>query len=278
MKTQSGRWMTFVTVVTAAGYLAGFCGDVLAAIEVQGTIYLKNDPRPKEGKIRAMPGFNKYVLTTRAGTSEVTTEIEGFRVERVVVPQPRELAAAIRQSQTQPAAAIPVLKKIMEDYVWLGWDMTAARYLLDAYLKSGQASAAVTTGNQVLQQNKDALQSADFLTAYVDAMVADNKEAGVERILSDAIQKGSREVAAVAYVKRGNVLKKKGNVKEALVEGFLRATEMFQEQKDAQPEALYQAARCFEELGMGSHAERMRRRLLKDFDSTPWAEKIKTGK
>jgi hypothetical protein len=278
MNARTCGWMTTLTAAVSIGLLAGVCSDAQAGIEVQGKVYLKNNPTPTEGKIRAMPGFNKYVVTRRVGASEVTTEIEAARVDRVEVAQPKELAAAIRQAQTQPGAAIPVLKKIADDYVWLGWDMVAARYLLDAYLKSNQAGEAVKTGNNILSSNRDALQSADFLTAYVDAMVADNKEAGVERILSDAIQKGSRDVAAVAYVKRGNVLKKKGNVKEALVEGFLRATEMFQEQKDAQPEALYQAARCFEELAMGTQAEKMRRRLLKDFAGTPWADKVTTGK
>jgi hypothetical protein len=261
--------MTAVSVMAATGLLAGFCRDAQAGIEVMGSLYLKNDPRPNEGKIRALPGAGKYTVTSRIGASEITKEFEAFRVDRVDVQRPAEL---------KPGATIPVLKKIMEDYVWLRWDMEAARYLLEAYLKSGQAAEAVKVGNSIRVSNPDALKSPDFLTTFVDAMVANNMDAGVEGILSDAIQKGSRDVAAVAYVKRGNVLKKKGNVKEALVEGFLRATEMFQEQKEAQPEALYQAARCFEELGHGAQAERMRRRLLKEYDGTPWADKMKTGK
>lgn len=274
----SKRMNVAFAVAAFAGLLAGLCGSAVAGIEVAGRIYMKGDPRPKEGKIRAMPGFNKYVVTTVAGGSQVSVEIEGMKVDRVEVPAPPTLAAAIKQVQSQPGAAIPVLKKIVEDYTWLNWDMVAARYLLDAYLNTKQAAEAVKTGQQILASNKDALQSPDFLTAYVDAMVADNKEAGVERILADAIQKGSRDTAAVAYVKRGNILKKKGSVKEALVEGFLRTTEMFQEQKDSQPEALYQASKCFEELGMGSQAERCRRRLLKEFAGTPWAEKASAGK
>lgn len=270
--------MAVLAVTAVFGLLAGFCRDAQAGVEVLGKLFLKNDPHPKEGKIKALPGFNKYVLTTKtAGGSEVTTQFEAFQVERVDVPQPDELTRAIRQVQTQPAAAIPVLKKIVEDYVWLGPDMVAARYLLDAYLKANRPGEAVKTGNGILGSNKDALRSADFLTAYVDAMIADNKEAGVERILSDAIQKGDRDVVAVAHVKRGNVLKKKGNLKEALWDGYLRVTEMYRDQKDAQPEALYQAARCFDELGMGSHAERLRKRLLAEYENTPWAERLKSG-
>jgi tetratricopeptide (TPR) repeat protein len=278
MKTQMSRLPAVLIAMAAAWTLAGFCGSTQAGMEVQGRLYLKNDPRPKEGKIRALPGFNKYVVTTMVGNNPVAVEIEGFRVERVEVAKPADLDKTIRQVQTQPAAAIPALKKIMEDYVWLNWDMVAARYLLDAYLKSGQASKAVETANQIIGQNRMAVDNADFLTAYVDAMVADNKESGVENILTEAIKKGGRDIAAVAYVKRGNILKKKGNAKEALVEGYLRVTEMFQEQKDAQPEALYQAAKCFEELGMGTQAERMRTRLRSSqFAGSPWVEKL-TGK
>lgn len=278
MKTQVSRLPAVLIAMAAAWALAGFCGSTQAGIEVQGRLYLKNNPKPEEGRIKALPGFNKYVITKMVGNNPVAVEIEGFRVDRVEVPKPADLDKAIRMVQTQPGAAVPALKKIMEDYTWLNWDMVAARYLLDAYLKSGTPGKAVETANQIIQMNRDAINSPDFLTAYVDAMVADNKDGGVENILLDAIKKGNRDVAAVAHVKRGNIYKKKGATKEALWDGYLRVTEMFQEQKDAQPEALFQAARCFEELGMGTQAERMRRRLLKDFDGTPWAEKMKSGK
>jgi hypothetical protein len=278
METQLHQRTAVLAMAALSALLACSFSDAQAGIEVQGKIFKKGSNVPTEGKITAQPGFQKYVITTRMpGGAEVSTEIEASRVERVEVPQPEDLRKAIRMLQTQPAAAIPILKKVVSDYVWLSWDMVAARYLLDAYLKSGQPAEAIKTANSILAGNKDALLNPDFLTAYADAMVADNKEAGLGTILSDAIQKGDREVVAVAYVKRGNVLKKKGNLKEALWDNYLRVTEMFREQKDVQPEALYHAARCFDELGMGSHAERMRKRLLVEYEGSTWAERLKSG-
>jgi len=84
-------------------------------------------------------------------------------------------------------------------------------------------------------------------------------------------------VAAMAQIKRGDIERKKENLKEALVDGYLRTIVLFKQVKEVQPEALYKAAKCFEELGEHSYAEKMRKTLLEKYPLDPYTGKIKAG-
>ena len=65
--------------------------------------------------------------------------------------------------------------------------------------------------------------------------------------------------------------------KDALVEGYLRTIVLFQDVREVQPEALYQAARCFEELGESGNAEKMRKKLLADYPDSSYSKQLNAG-
>jgi hypothetical protein len=266
--------------VTAMAALAGITTfwfgttGAFAGAEVKGVIYKKGDPRPISGLIRALPSSRKYVVTQ----GSITMEIDAYTVERVETAKPPEFDAAVRQASSNPMAAVAPLKKIVDDYKMFPWGVAAGRFLIDAYIRSKQPAEAVRAAEAVIADDFTAKGDPEFLTKYWEAMIAADRDAGLESSLTEAIQKGPREVAAVAFVKRGDIQKKKGNAKEALISGYLRATELFKEVKVIQPEALFKAAQCFEEIGMGSQSERMRARLRSEFGATPWAERLATGK
>jgi TolA-binding protein len=71
---------------------------------------------------------------------------------------------------------------------------------------------------------------------------------------------------------------KQGNYKDALLDGYLRTVVLFGDIKPTQPEALYKAAQCFDQLGQGPYAERMRKKLLADFPQDPYAQRVQSGK
>jgi TolA-binding protein len=52
---------------------------------------------------------------------------------------------------------------------------------------------------------------------------------------------------------------------------------VYQAVESVQAEALYKAARCFEELGQAMHADRMRKSLLAKYPKSEWAEKTRAG-
>lgn len=203
------KWQT--TRAFAMTALIGFFGfglaDTHAGIEVRGSIYKKGGSAPITGMIRALPSSRKYVVTQ----GNITMEIDAYTVERVETAKPAELDPAVRQLSGNPAAAVAPLKKIVDDYKMFPWGVAAGRYLIDAYVRSKQPAEAVRAAEAVIADDFTAKADPEFLTKYWEAMIGADREAGLESSLVEAIQKGPREVAAVAFIKRGDIHKKKGN-------------------------------------------------------------------
>jgi TolA-binding protein len=251
--------------------VAAFAAQAVA--QIQGTI-IKKDRGSMTGLIRYDPRTQTYNVT--AGT--VSFEVARDNVQDVDVPKPKQLdqaAAAVQRGQVD-ATVVQVLDQIVKTYTMMKWDIPAARWLAEAQLKQGNSTAAMEMCERVLRANPGAGYSTDFSRVYWDCLLAKGLTRKLEQELSNAVQRGDRGVAAVAQLKRGDIQQKEGRYKEALVDGYLRTAILFRDIKDVQAEALYKAAKCFEELGQNSHADSMRKRLLAEFPDDPYAQKLKT--
>ena len=78
-------------------------------------------------------------------------------------------------------------------------------------------------------------------------------------------------------IARGDLILAGGNTKEiiekALRDGYLRVVTLYRNERAAQPEALFKAAKCFEDLGQTQRADHFRSRLKDEFGSSEWAKK-----
>lgn len=260
-----------------AGLLAVllFASTVGLAADVPGRIWKVGDDRPIAGLLRYLPASKVYVIT---GKNNMQMNLPLAQVAKVDVPAPVELDNAAKMINAgQFAQAIPILQKIAEDYKMLQWDVRATMYLAIAKLRSGAPADAVKLCEQIVRDNPQAAFSSDLAPVYWDALLQSDQTATLERLLGKAAEMGNRELAALAQLKRGDILQKKGNLKEALVDGYLRTVIVYQAIESVQPEALYKAAKCFEELGQTTHAEKMRKRLLAKYPQSEWAQKMKAG-
>ncbi len=273
---QTMEWRLAGPAVRAVAFLCLALApmQLWAGAEVPGTLYKKDDPRPLQGSIRALPASREFVIRT----ASASYTIAAHQVKSVTVAKPAGLDAALKQAAAQPAAAIPVLTQIVDDYKMMGWDMVAARGLLTAYLRIKDPKKAIKVGEDLQREDPGIALDEGFLGAYWDALLADGRDTKVMSSITDAIRKGTRPLAAMAHIKRGDILSKGGNFKEALWDGYLRTTEMFGAVKSVQPEALFKAAKCFDELAMASQAERMRQRLNKAYPQSEYAEMLRGGK
>jgi tetratricopeptide (TPR) repeat protein len=129
----------------------------------------------------------------------------------------------------------------------------------------------------VIENNPGAAVVNELAVVYWEALLQTEQYATLDRVLGEAVERGDRALAAAAQVKRGDISRKRGEFEDALVDGYLRTIVFFRQIKQVQPEALYKAAKCFEELGQHSHAEKMRKKLLADFPKDPYTEKIRSG-
>ena len=251
--------------------VAGTGSDVMA--QVQGKI-IKKDRGEVVGAIRWQPASKVYVV--QQGT--VTLRISLSDVARVEVPKPREIDGAIGMVQrAQYATAMPVLEKIMADYQNLQWDLTAARWLAECYLKRGEAQRALDMCERVISASGGGTPSGEFGGVYLDTLIAVGQETKARRILTDMIAKGDRVTAAIAQIKRGDIDQKKGDLKLALVDGYLRTALLYTDAKAVIPEALYKAVKALEQLQQASYADKFRKRLLAEYPRDPYTAKLQSG-
>jgi len=244
-------------------------GDVLG-------IVTKNSGQRIKGKVRYQPASKVYAVTPAGGN--VAIQIPARDVQRIQVKRPVELDAAENLLGAKKYdKAIETLRKIMETHKMLQWDIDAARWLAETYMRSNKGADAVKVCEEIRGYNPRATADGNLARIYWDALLATEEYDRLERALTDIIKEGDRTTVARAQIKRGDIDRQKGDLKKALVDGYLRTIVFFQEVEAVQPEALYKATKCFEELGQHSHAEKMRKRLLASFPRNPYTQKIKSG-
>lgn len=243
--------------------------------QVSGSI-LTTDGRTIQGSIRWMAAAKKYVvMTVLPGGGQVEVELQPSQVDRIAVPQPRELAPAIQAARSgNIAAAIPVLEKIIRDYAMMQWDESAARALAEAQLANNNPAAAVKACEVVTSVKPEAAYKGDLAVVYWQALLKSNRSARLRELLEEAIKKGGPVAAANALIMRGDMLMEQKLPRDALKDGYLRVVVLFENVRSAQPEALFKAAKAFEALHQNPNAERMRATLRSKYPGSEFAKKL----
>lgn len=257
------------------GVLLALAWTGAARAQVPGTIVKKDGQKIPVLSVQWDPSGRVYTFRTDKFASQFPPE----QVERIETAEPRPLAAAIAEVKAgRGGAVIPTLEKVVQVYTMIGgWDVVAARWLAEAYLKDGRPADAVKMCDKLIAQNPEAQYSADLAPLLWDALLADNQLARLEKVMEEAVKRGTRPMAAVAQMKRGDIQRKRGELKEALIAGYLRTAYFFRDVKDVQGEALYKSVKCLEELGQHGHADKMRKKLLQEFPNDPYAQKLRSG-
>lgn len=270
MKHRPNRTIGACVVATALLSLAA------AQAAVPGVLIKAQTGQRIVGMVKWQPSAKMYVIQPK--DSPIQLKFPPEQVESVEVSKPDTLEGAISAvKKGQYGQAIPVLQGIMREYEMLQWDVPAARYLAYAYLKTGDAGKAVTMCERVLRVNSRAAVDRGFARMYWDALLTSEQYARLRKALTTAIESGPRDLAASAQLMRGDIDQQQGNLKEALVDGYLRTIVFFTSVEAVQPEALFKAARCFEQLGQHGHAEKMRKRLLAQFPDNNYAKQLQSG-
>jgi len=271
MKTTRARFARLL--ITACALLIMGGADVMAQA-IRGTIINKNDGRIT-GDLLWQEGSRQYLVTRRG----VAVPVALRDVKRVIVARPAELTAAAREVHVGHVGrvdkAIPVLKKIMQKYRMMEHDLEAAAWLAEAYLKKKDAREAKRLCESVIRADPDRAYRGRLAGVYADALLALKEFSKLRKVLDKVVKTGSRQGTAIAQVKRGDIYKQQGNTEKALVDGYLRTVVLFKAIKGIRPEALFKAAKAFEELGEQQYAERMRKLLLEEFPNDKYAAKIK---
>lgn len=257
------------------GALALSFGFTAAAAGAPGII-TTTDGRRLEGTIRWMGASKRYEIARRQ--SDVVLQLRPEQVRDIQVRKPEGLDAAIEDVRAnKPDAAIPTLKRLVDTYAMLQWDIPATRWLAEAYLKKGNASEALNVCGAIVRDRPETGYNSELAPTYWRALLENERFSTLEKMLDRAMESPNNEMVARGLLMRGDLYKSRGELKNALKDGYLRVALLMKSVAEVQPEALYKAIRCFEELGQINYAEKMRTELLEKYGNSEQARRIARG-
>ncbi len=253
-----------VATLTLASVLTG-TGRVVA--DETALPYVVHEGRRIPGTDVRADRHGQIILTTPAGrmTFEPGT--------RVVVAEPtgfQDLRRKVEESQYEEV--ISGLREIIEQYRFLGWDHRARRLLGRALTGIGRYQDAVTHLESLFEEDPGARAEPDVQEAYLLALEGAREHDKLLPMLDEVIRQGGRQPAARAQMIRGNLRMEEGEIEKALYD-FLRTATLFRTMIEFQPEALYRAAVCYEQLGQSEKAQRFIERLQTEFPESDYAQR-----
>lgn len=263
------KWNKWTWVVGALICAAGLPDS--RAYAAGGVITRTGSATPLKCKSIVWVEANRqYVVETFEG---VTLAVPKTTVTRMAVDKPAGFDDAVKLVEArQYAQAVPGLDRIAADYRMLAWDVQAKKLLLRCYLGDNNTAKVMVTVEEMLKTTPRSEMPADLMASYWKALRASNRDDTLGTELQSAIAEGSAEMAAAAYLLRGDVNRDAARKSEALSD-YLKVAQLFQQVKGTRPEALFKAAELLEDI-KDPRAEELRKQLREEFKDNEFTAKL----
>lgn len=257
--------------VTAAVCLAAAVVNLQPSTGVADTLVLKGGKRIPVTKIIYRRATKEFVAVTEQGQIVYSED----KVQQALVAKPGEYKLAQqRLEQKDFKGAIPLFEKVWKDYAKLEWDKAAKAQLAYAYFMAEDMDRGIRLAEEIFA-DPTAPTPPGLGRLYLNGLMKKKDYAKLENEFVKIIGTGSRETAAGAQLLRGDIFMDKKQYREALIKGYMRTAELYQDVKDVQPEALFKAAQCCRELGDTEQAAMFRKRLLDKFPDSEFAARAR---
>jgi tetratricopeptide (TPR) repeat protein len=182
--------------------------------------------------------------------------------------------ALVKAGDLSGAAAI--LRRLKEQYRFLGWDLRAAQRLARVELAQKNFAAAVSEYDALFAAQPALKKVSTERAGYMQALLGTGRTKEVSSMIDEDIASGSRETAARAQLVRGDMKAAAGQHEEALLD-YLRTLLLFKEQSAVLPEAAYKTAMALKKLNDPRSAEYLQK-VIRDFPDSEFAVKAKGEK
>ncbi len=223
--------------------------------EVEGTAVQADE----NGQIFLTTGQGR--LTFPPGTTVITDPPPAFESAQ------RELAAG------RHAAAASLLKGVIAEYRFLGWDRQAERLLAEALIGQGAFAEAAPLYEKVFAHTPAALNDADARIHYLEALQQTGADAKLAAELETVIRSGPRAAAARAQLMRGAARLAAGDAGAAVMD-FMRTADLFRDVPVTRPEALYWTGEALAALG-DARAREYYQLTVDAFGDSPFAARAR---
>lgn len=172
----------------------------------------------------------------------------------------------------QYEAAIPLLEGIVTSYKRLQWDAKARELLAKAYFAKGDFKKAAQVMTDLMQGTVKSQITDENYNMYWTALMGAQMTAVLKKEINDALAGGSRTLAALAMIKRGDLFKADGKREDAVLD-YLRAIILYDDARDVHPEALYKAAQLLDEM-RDPRAEELKKKLMSLYPDSAYVRKL----
>lgn len=167
------------------------------------------------------------------------------------IPRPKSITSALSKIRSkQYDAAVKALDKCYQQYRYLGHDVDCIFYAAYCLEKLGKKSEAIAKINKLTEKPKDTSKMKKYMETkklLADLYIAESKFKDAEEVLKELSGAQSPAIAAFANNKRGDILLKKGERKDALLM-YLRTVLLFNKtNKKERPEALFQTIKILKD-------------------------------
>ncbi|MCF7848516.1 MAG: hypothetical protein K9M45_06670 [Kiritimatiellales bacterium] len=185
-----------------------------------------NNGRKIQGSRISVDASGTVKLTTATGQS---MQFKQGQYKAAVADKPQAMDQALALAKDKKyAEAAALLKQIKTEYRLLGWDRKAAYALINILFADEKYAAAATEAEEYLKLGQDEKIGA----LYSQALLKSGDSTKLLPALNRDIAEGSREMAANAYLMRGD-LKAAAGDKEGARLDWLKAATLFKAQKAA---------------------------------------------
>ena len=246
----------FASAVHAAPFVINSAGQQIDGAAIQsspdGTILLTTP--------------NGQVLTFRAGT-----------YKQAFADKPKEMFQVEALAKGGDlAASAAILRRVKEQYAFLGWDLRAGQMLARVELAQKHFEAAVAEYESLFAAQPQLKTIPAERANYMQALLGAGRIKETSALIDEDIASGSREAAARAQVVRGDLKAANGQYEEALLD-YLRTALLFKDQSAVLPEATYKTAVALKKLNDPRAADYFQK-VIKEFPDSEFAEMAKGEK
>jgi len=260
--------MIIVTVI-AAGFLVSSGPAVMAAS------LKKTDGKVLEGsRIKWFETRREYQVENADGSM---LPVPFDEVESVEVDKPAEFDKAVQAvAAKQYDAAIPILEDLVLKYRRLQWDAKSREVLAKACVAKGDFKKSVQVLGDLMSNTPKSQVTDEQHVLYWSALLGAQMTATLKKDLNETLAGDSKSLAALAMIKRGDINKSEGKRDDAVLD-YMRVVILYDEVREAQPEALFKAAQLLGEMRDTARADELKKKLMSLYPASVYARKLGGG-
>jgi hypothetical protein len=253
-------------LMALAGILA-----CLAPVSARAEVLKRTDGRELEGvRIKWFETRREYQVENADG-SMIPVAVDD--VESVEVAKPADFDKAVQAYKgKQYDVAIPLLENIVTQYRRLQWDNKAREMLANASFAKGDYKKAVQVLGDLMANTTKRLITDEQHVLYWTALMGAQMTAALKKDLNEALAGESKSLAAQAMIKRGDLFKAEGKREDAVLD-YMRVVLVFEEAREAHPEALFKASQLLNEM-RDPRGDELMKKLMSLYPDSPYARRL----